>query len=244
MPADGLTFGWVATVGFFLAGVAMGWTIGAWLVARRRKRSEMHRMADFIHELRNPLTGLRGTLELVLRQDLPGELQRELLEAAWDEENELERLVDELSQEEPTQVVDLLEVARTVADRYRRRTGRPIVVITLGDPGTVNGRFRLLDRALSNMVANAVKWGPEDHPIEVLVRPGEVSVRDHGPGIPEEDLQRIFHRSYRSPATSATPGTGLGLSIAAEIIRAHGGRVFARNLPDGGAEVGFALPAG
>ena len=68
-----------------------------------------------------------------------------------------------------------------------------------------------------------------------------LTVRDHGPGIPDDDLPHVFERFYRSDEARTNPGSGLGLSIVAHVVEGHGGEVFARNAADGGAEVGFAL---
>jgi two-component system sensor histidine kinase MprB len=83
-----------------------------------------------------------------------------------------------------------------------------------------------------------------DATISVTVADGSVVVADRGPGIPEQDLDRIFDRFHRADAARALPGSGLGLSIVAEVARRHGGDVVARNRVDGGAEVGFRLGAG
>jgi two-component system sensor histidine kinase MprB len=89
---------------------------------------------------------------------------------------------------------------------------------------------------------NAAKWGIEGDRIEVTLQDRTLTVRDHGPGIPEDDLARVFERFYRSPEARALPGSGLGLSIVAAVAHDHGGGVFARNAPDGGAIVGLTLP--
>ncbi len=102
------------------------------------------------------------------------------------------------------------------------------------------GRERLLGRAVTNLVDNALQHGTGD--VEVGLEATTISVRDHGGGIPEADLPRIFDRFYRTDASRTEPGSGLGLAIVAQIAEQHGGTVFARNHPDGGAVVGFTLP--
>jgi len=89
---------------------------------------------------------------------------------------------------------------------------------------------------------NAAKWGSEGERIDVSLQGRTLTVRDHGPGIPQDDLERVFERFYRSPEARALPGSGLGLSIVAAVADDHGGEVFARNAPDGGAMVGLTLP--
>jgi two-component system sensor histidine kinase MprB len=234
-----LVLGMVAAA---LGGGLVGATVALIWVRRRRNHRVERVLADLAHELKTPLTGLRGNLELLATHELPADLRRELIAAALDEEHEIETLVESMVDEEPLSYVDLAGLAREVAARFRTRTHRAVVVIVLGEPATVEARRREVERAVSNLVTNALKWGPPDRPVEVVVWGTSISVRDHGPGIPPEDLGRIFERSYRSPARSQVPGTGLGLAIVADVVRRHGGTTFARNLAEGGAEVGFTLP--
>jgi two-component system, OmpR family, sensor histidine kinase MprB len=100
----------------------------------------------------------------------------------------------------------------------------------------------LVERAVGNLLDNAVKYSPPGAPIEVSVREGEVVVADHGPGIAEEDLPRIFDRFYRAAAARAKPGAGLGLAIVREAAEAHGGAATAESNA-GGARFTLSLPA-
>jgi two-component system, OmpR family, sensor histidine kinase MprB len=86
-----------------------------------------------------------------------------------------------------------------------------------------------------------VKYSATEAPVDVVVDRFCVTVRDRGAGIAAEDAHHIFDRFYRSVDARTLPGSGLGLSIVDEIIRSHGGTVYARNRPDGGAEIGFTL---
>ena len=87
----------------------------------------------------------------------------------------------------------------------------------------------LLERAVSNLLDNAVKYSPAGAPIEVSVRGGEVVVQDHGPGIADEDLPRVFDRFYRAATSRSKPGAGLGLAIVREAAEAHGGTATAES---------------
>jgi two-component system sensor histidine kinase MprB len=136
--------------------------------------------------------------------------------------------------------VQLDELAAAVAHRFERRTQHPIVVES--EPTDVHGQPDRIERAISNLVDNAVKWSPPDHPVEVVVGSGRVSVVDHGPGIDEVDRARIFDRFYRADTARTTPGSGLGLAIVQQIVEEHDGNVFAEAGQDGGAVVGFELP--
>jgi len=106
----------------------------------------------------------------------------------------------------------------------------------------VVGRPPELQRAISNLVDNAVKWSPVDGTVEIELTNRTVTVRDRGPGIPEADLPHVFERFHRAVEARSTPGSGLGLAIVEHIVTAHGGSVFAHNREGGGAEVGFTLP--
>ncbi|WP_017592198.1 sensor histidine kinase [Nocardiopsis potens] len=201
------------------------------------------------HELRTPLTSLRTNVS-VLRsfERLSPDAQRRLLDDLQGETRELSGLVDELVQlatgtreDERPRDVPLAGLAERVAERTRRRTGREVVVDA--DGSTVHGRPTALERALSNPVENAAKFDAEGTaPIEISVRNGRVEVRDRGPGIDEAELGHVFERFFRSPAARALPGSGLGLSMVEEIVRSHGGTVFAANREGGGAVIGFTLP--
>ena len=90
-------------------------------------------------------------------------------------------------------------------------------------------------RAVWNLLENAGKWSTNGKPVEVRLRGGELTVRDHGPGIAAEDRERIFDRFYRAAAARSLPGSGLGLAIVREVADAHGGAVAAEEAPGGGA---------
>jgi two-component system sensor histidine kinase MprB len=219
------------------------------LVALDTSRRQQHRLVqDASHELRTPLTSLRTSIEVLDRaRDLESADARKLLDRATFELAELSELVTELvelatdtaTDEEPEE----LELDRLVADvveQARRRTGRTIELSS--DTTTVFGRPTGLARALRNLVGNATKFSPSDQPIEVHVGEGRVDVLDRGPGIPAEDQERIFDRFYRSTATRTQPGSGLGLAIVDQVVKAHGGEVWAKDRDGGGASVGFQIP--
>lgn len=225
-------------------------SFAAMLASLQRSRSQQRQLAsDAGHELRTPLTSLRTNLETLQRrgEELTPAQRAELVDAALTEVGELSQLSAELVDlasdvartEEPTPDVDLAELVGRVADRFRRRTGRAVVVS--GHGSGVELRVLQMERAVSNLIDNALKWGPPDRPVEVLVDGASVVVRDHGPGIPEDDLPHVFDRFYRSVEARTTPGSGLGLAIVRLIVEAHGGTVEARNHPDGGAEVAVNL---
>ncbi|MFM8858216.1 MAG: sensor histidine kinase, partial [Actinomycetota bacterium] len=141
---------------------------------------------------------------------------------------------------EPIETVGLGDLVVGVVERVRRRTGRDIEVDI--DDSMVSVRPMAIERAISNLLDNAVKFDSTKGLIEVEVDAGTVTVRDRGPGIPESDLEAVFARFHRSPEARSQPGSGLGLSIVADAALAHGGGHFARRRDGGGAEVGFWIP--
>ena len=220
------------------------------LAALEVSRSQQRRLVrDAGHELRTPLTALRTNIELLVRADeLPPDTRRRLLDDVTFELEQLSKLVSEVvdlasatgpSDEVPEQV-QLDELVSDVAHRFERRTSHEVAVVS--QPTNVLGQRGQLERAISNLIDNAVKWSPPGATVEVDVEAGRVSVIDHGPGIDEVDRSRVFDRFYRSDAARTTPGSGLGLAIVQQVIQDHDGTVFVVEGEDGGAIVGFELP--
>jgi two-component system sensor histidine kinase MprB len=114
--------------------------------------------------------------------------------------------------------------------------------VLIAEPCVVRGSRARVARAVGNLLDNAVKWSPPGKPVEVAVNGGEVTVRDHGPGIAEEDLTHVFDRFYRAPSARGLPGSGLGLAIVKHVADAHGGEVVAEPAAGGGARLRLALP--
>lgn len=215
-----------------------------------RSREQQRRLvSDASHEMRTPLTSLRSNVELLKKiERLPEAERHEVVHDVLEDIDELSSLLGELvdlasdvasTDDEPICLVDL---ARAVAARTQRRAHRQVTVIDLA-ARDVTGSPRQLDRALGNLVDNAVKYSPPRTPIEIVVDGTTVAVGDRGRGIAEDDQARIFDRFYRAVDVRTEPGSGLGLSIVEEIVRNHGGTVFAHNRNGGGATVGFTLPA-
>jgi two-component system sensor histidine kinase MprB len=103
------------------------------------------------------------------------------------------------------------------------------------EPCVVAGERARLDRAVANLLDNAAKWSPPGSAVEVRLVDGELTVRDHGPGIDPEDLPHVFDRFYRAPGARSLPGSGLGLAIVRQTAESHGGDAQAANAPGGGA---------
>ena len=100
----------------------------------------------------------------------------------------------------------------------------------------------MFERAVSNLIDNALKFDTSGGEISVDISRGSVVVSDRGPGIPLDEQSKVFERFHRAVNARTMPGSGLGLSIVADVAEGHGGRVFARDRVGGGSEVGFTLP--
>ena len=220
------------------------------LAALELSRDQQRRLvADASHELRTPLTSLRLKIELLdSTPDLPAEQRQSLLGGAA---VELERLTDLVSElvdlatdptmaEEPVAVLPLAEVIGDVVQEAQRTSGRSITVVA--DEVAAPIRLRMVRRAVSNLVDNAIKYSPDGTEITVRLSDGRVEVEDRGEGIPADDLELVFDRFYRSPVARTRPGNGIGLAIVHRVADLHHGEVWARNNDDGpGATVGFSV---
>lgn len=185
-------------------------------------------VADASHELRTPLTSMKVNLEL-LAENLAHPQAPLLATEALNQAGELTTLVNDLVDlaryGQPayhTEDVHLDLVAERVTARAARRAPR-IRFNVIGTPTLVHGDPDALERAVANLVDNAVKWTPPDGRIRISVDGGVLEVQDTGPGIPVHDLPFVFDRFYRSPAARAHPGSGLGLAIVRQVAQAHGG---------------------
>lgn len=219
------------------------------LDALRSSREQQRRLVqDAGHELRTPLTSLRANVDFLQRAaDLPAEQRAEILAGLKSEIAELGVLVDEVvvlaTDEGATSVsitdLDLTDIVTDAVATFRRRTERTVELAT--EPTPLRGNASLLDRAVTNLLGNAHKFSPADRPIEVTVANRWVVVRDHGDGIADADLDRVFERFHRADDARSKPGSGLGLAIVRHVAEQHGGEVRAGNAADGGAEVGFSV---
>jgi two-component system, OmpR family, sensor histidine kinase MprB len=206
-------------------------------------------VADASHELRTPLTSIRTNVELLARADAmaPDERAR-MVDDVVAQLEELTMLVADLVElgrdgERPEEIEDVrldVLVADSV-ERVRRRAPTREFDLVL-EPSLVRGSPARLDRAIVNLLENAVAWGPDSEPIEVSVADGIVSVRDHGPGIGGEDAERLFDRFYRSARARGRPGSGLGLAIVRQVAETHGGKASVERADGGGARFRIELP--
>jgi two-component system sensor histidine kinase MprB len=213
-------------------------------------RAQRQLVSDASHELRTPLTSLRTNIEVLAGENaLPPEEREQLLRDVSEQLIEMSALVAELVElargdEHPQEAEDvrLDLVAAEAIDRTRRN--RPGVTFNPQlDESLVRGVPATIERAVSNLLDNAAKWSPPGGKVDVAVHDGEFAVRDHGPGIAEEDVPFIFDRFYRAPSARSMPGSGLGLAIVRQVADAHGGTIAVETPEGGGTRMRLRLPS-
>ena len=211
-------------------------------------RAQRQLVADASHELRTPLTSLRTNIEVLSRTDaLPSGERGKLLHDVTEQLGEMTALIAELvelarADEAPSEPEDVrLDLATTEAIERTRRNRPGIRFQAELEETMVRGVPAKIERAISNLLDNAAKWSPPGGQVEVAVRDGEVSVRDHGPGIGADDLPFVFDRFYRAASARGMPGSGLGLAIVRQVAESHGGSVTAEAAEGGGTRLRLRL---
>ena len=216
-------------------------------------------VADAGHELRTPLTSLRTNVELLVASSEPGAHplpeadRREIFDDVHGQIEELTNLIGdlvELARDDAPQAVhepvELVDVVERALQRARRRAG-DVRFETRLVPWTLPGDSTALERAVLNLLDNAVKWSPPGGVVQVGLHPigdgtAMLEVADAGPGIAEEDLVKVFDRFYRATEDRGRPGSGLGLAIVKQVAERHGGSVRAGRGSAGGALLAVRLP--
>lgn len=211
-------------------------------------RAQRQLVADASHELRTPLTSLRTNIEVLAGgRDLPDGERKRLLHDVVEQLGEMTTLIAELIElargeqqtAEPEEVRLDLVAADAVERARRNRTA--VSFVTDFEESVVNGVPSTIERAVANLLDNAAKWSPPNGEVDVSVRDGKVTVRDHGPGIDEEDLPHVFDRFYRAKSARGMSGSGLGLAIVRQVALAHGGSVVAERADGGGTRIVLSL---
>ncbi|MFI1359094.1 ATP-binding protein [Streptomyces sp. NPDC020898] len=211
-------------------------------------------IADAGHELRTPLTSLRTNIELLTRSEetgrpIPEADRKALLASVKAQMTELAALIGDLQElsrsegqrGERVQVVALEDTVESALRRARLR-GPELTITADVQPWFVRAEPSALERAVVNILDNAVKFSPEGGTIEVQLSAGVLTVRDHGPGIPADEIPHVFDRFWRSPSARALPGSGLGLSIVARTVQQAGGEVTLARAAGGGTVATIRLP--
>lgn len=213
-------------------------------------RSSVTRERQFIqdasHELRTPLTSLRANSELLERPELTNDERGAILRDMRAEVDALTAISSELSTlatdqrySEAAISINLSDATEVVVERMRRRSKRNINFASNPTVSHANNiiqvRHAQFERALTNIIDNALKFSPDHSSIEVQVGHRSVTVVDHGLGITEKDRPNIFTRFFRADATRSMPGSGLGLAIVQQFAADHNGSVEVVDTPGGGA---------
>jgi len=211
-------------------------------------RAQRQLVADASHELRTPLTSLRTNIEvLASERELAPRDRQKLLADVVDQLGEMTTLISGLidlarGEQQTAEPEDVRLDLVTAEAVERTRRYRPAVSFTTDlRESTVRGVSVTIERAVANLLDNAAKWSPPGGSVEVVVRNGSVTVRDHGPGIDESDLPYVFDRFYRAPSARGMPGSGLGLAIVRQVADAHGGTVVAERAEGGGTRMTLRL---
>ena len=220
------------------------------LAASRQQQNRL--IADASHELRTPLTSLRTNVELLIADQktsmLPPEARPAILSDVAAQLSEFTALINDLVSLSRGDVspsgfteLDFAEVVSRAIGRAQRRGPNLTFAVSL-QPVYVNGDAVTLERAVTNLLDNAVKFSPDGGVITVRLDENGLVIADQGPGIAPADVPHIFERFYRSDLSRNTPGTGLGLSIVDHTVSAHGGTVEVGDNPGGGAVFTVHLP--
>ncbi|MEK7700364.1 MAG: GAF domain-containing sensor histidine kinase, partial [candidate division NC10 bacterium] len=213
------------------------------------------------HELRTPLTALQGFSELLAVRRLPPDEVSRLAGIMRGEAKRLGRIVNDLLDLSRIERGLSLELHRApiaveaalvaTADVFRRGSAtHPIVVDCAAGLSRVDADPDALERILTNLISNALKYSPPGRTVRVRARPApagsgvEFAVEDEGAGIPAESLARLFEPYFRAPESAGTArGTGIGLAVVKSLVEAHGGQIRVDSAPGIGTRVVFSLPA-
>jgi two-component system sensor histidine kinase MprB len=232
----------------------LGQSINSMLSSLSDLREHERRLIDdAAHELRTPLTSLRTNIELLSsgrtltdsdRQELLVDLREQMVEFSnlvGDLDALARRSGHDLTGED--RPVRLGDVVASAARRAQRRAGRVTIVVREDHPGTVTGDAPMIERAMMNVLDNAVKWSPIDGVVAIDVTGTAVTITDNGPGIRAAEIPHVFDRFWRAPDARAMPGSGLGLSIVRRVVDDHRGHIVIDDNPEGGTRVHISLPA-
>lgn len=212
---------------------------------------------NLAHDLRTPLTRLRGTAELALQGGADPAEAREALADCVEESERVLHLLDALLDISSAEAgalalnkdrIDARSVTERAADLYREVADEKKIALTLEQPeaAELSADAVRLGQAINNLVDNALKYTPPGGEVKIVTRAEPrtivITITDNGPGIPVAEREAIFRRLYRGDASRSQRGLGLGLSLVKAIVEAHGGTVVAADAPSRGARFIVRLP--
>ena len=212
------------------------------------REQQQRLVTDASHELRTPITSLRTNLEYMQRSSSIGDDERrQIMDDVLFELDQLTGLVTELVDLATDQHhmgeaerIELDELVDAVVQRHQRRTSCSIVYIATSSQ--IMAPPALIERAVSNMIDNALKWNPPNSSIQVEVENGSIRVSDNGPGIPVEEHEQVFERFYRTEEARSLPGSGLGLSIVRHVAESFGGQAQIIDRDEPGTTIELSFP--
>jgi signal transduction histidine kinase len=212
---------------------------------------------NIAHDLRSPITRMRGIAELALTAGNSDEDHTAMAGTIIEECDRLLAMINamlDISEAESglmklnQQRIDLVDLVRDVCDLFQPLAENRNIRIDIEAPGSapVLGDLKKIQRILSNLVDNALKYTPGGGSVNIVIKETAkdilVIVKDTGNGIPEKDLPHIFDRFFRGEKSRSTPGNGLGLSLAQAFVLIHGGTITATNIPEKGSQFTVILP--
>jgi len=215
--------------------------------------------SDVSHEIRSPLTSLRGNIEVVLRKKRTPEEYEDVLRNNLSDVIRLSRIIDNLLFLSRTnnkildlrrQWFDIKHLLETVVEgfRYKAMTGGLAIIEEYQTDLELNGDIDLLEQAFSNIIDNAIKYTQRGGTTTIKTQEEDTAIKimvsDTGIGIPEEEIQHIFERFYRvdKEHSKKSGGTGLGLAITHRIVKAHNGEIIVKSSVGKGSKFTIVLP--
>ena len=234
--------------------------LGQQKVKQAREQQRLSLTQNISHELKTPVTSIRGALETILMHpEMPEEQRHQFLERAYQQAGRLSNLVEDIStiNKLDTQAelynrleIELFSVVKNVIEDVSIRAEQLGATITYNVPQhlIISGNYTLLYSIFRNIVDNALTYGGPHTHVSVDCTGQDLeniyfSIKDNGPGVPTESLPHLFERFYRvdKGRSRNAGGTGLGLSIVKHAVLFHGGTITALNCPEGGLEFRFSL---
>jgi signal transduction histidine kinase len=231
---------------------------------KRADRLKDHFISMASHELKTPITTIRGQAQIALRRltrvaELPPELEsvRLALQKIDEQTYRLSSLIDDMLALSSIQAgklklrprpCNLVEICGEAVEDQRLVSGRTITLQAPAEGIIINADADRIQQVITNLLSNAIKYSPEETPVEVTLTAeqgcAEMRVQDHGKGIPRDQQELIFQAFYRTPEALASPrdGWGLGLAICKDIVDRHGGRIWCESEPGRGTTFIVALP--